>query len=241
MTDRRWTDTSAYMCEVFGWEDEQLATLMPRAIEAGLPDIAVTAEVGKLLMLMSSMAGPSGGSSPGGAQLALELGTLAGYSGIWIARGMHPEGRLITVEPNETHADFARREFDRAGLPDPSVIDGPARSVEIRRTTALEALPALLDEFGPRSFDLIYADAIKSEYPAYFERGRELVRPGGLFLADNVLGSSWWITEPDEDPERETSRRAVDRFNRMVADDPEFEACCAPVRNGILIGRRMSA
>lgn len=234
MTDERWNATSEYLSEVFGREDEQLRTLMPRAIEAGLPDIAVTAEVGKLLMLLSSMAGI------GGARLALEVGTLAGYSGIWIARGMHPEGRLITIEPEAKHAAFARGEFDRAGLPDPSVIDGPARTVEIRRTTGLDALPALLADFGPRSFELVYLDAIKSEYPAYFELCRDLIAPGGLLLADNVLGSSWWITETDQDPEREASRQAVDRFNRMVADDPEFEACCAPVRNGILIARRMS-
>ena len=96
MTPERWAFTTTYLREVFGTQDEQLRTLMPRAVAAGLPDIAVSADVGRLLMLLTRMTG-----NGKGARLAIEVGTLAGYSGIWIARGLASGGRLITIEPNE--------------------------------------------------------------------------------------------------------------------------------------------
>ena len=113
MTPDRWEHTSSYLHEVFGNEDAQLSTLTPRAVAAGLPDIAVSADVGRLLMILTSMTG--GGS---GARLAVEVGTLAGYSGIWIARGLAPNGKLYTVEPEKLHADFAQEQFKIAGVAD---------------------------------------------------------------------------------------------------------------------------
>ncbi len=222
MTPARWENTCAYLRDVFGNEDEQFRTLMARAVAAGLPDIAISAEVGRLLQLLTSMC--NGGR---GAAVAIELGTLAGYSGIWIARGLASGGRLITVEPEPKHADFAAREFVRAGA---------AGSVEIRRATALEALPALAHELGPASVDLAFLDAIKTEYSEYFQLLKPLLKPGGLLLADNALGSgSWWIDDP---PGSKAERDAVDRFNRMVAADPAFTAACVPARQGVLIARR---
>ena len=136
MTPARWNSTRDYLLEVFGAQDDQLQTLTPRAVAAGLPDIAVSADVGRLLMLLTAMTG--GGR---GARLALEVGTLAGYSGIWIARGMAPGGRLITVESEPSHADFAEREFRAAGV---------SGSVEIRRGAAMRVLPSLAEELDHR-------------------------------------------------------------------------------------------
>ena len=228
MTPQRWENTCAYLQEVFGRQDTDLAELRNRAIARGLPDIAISPDVGRLLMILTALTGRDGR----GATLALELGTLAGYSAIWIARGLAPDGRLVTVEIDDHHADAAQSEFQRAGVAD---------RIEIVRSAALDALPVLAERFGPESFDLIFLDAVKAEYPAYLEAARPLLRPGGLLLADNALGSSeWWIDdEVGVDPEADRSRVAMDRFNRELASDAGFEAVCVPIRQGLTIGRKI--
>ena len=222
MTPERWDSTTRYLRQVFGAEDSHLAGHAARAEEAGLPRIAVSADVGRLLQILA--ASTNGGAGP---QRALELGTLGGYSGIWIARALAPGGLLITIEPEARHADFARAEFAGAGL---------AERVRIVREPALQALPAIAREFGRASFDFIFLDAIKTEYIRYFALAAPLLKPGGLLIADNALGSgSWWIDQaPGAGPERD----AVDRFNRLVAADPDFDAACVPLREGVLIARR---
>lgn len=216
MTPERWAFTRGYLADVFGREDGVLTELKRAAQDAGLPDIAVSADVGRLLSLLTSL-------TPG--MLAIEVGTLAGYSGIWLARGLRPGGKLITLELDEKHADFAEQQFARAGL---------AAQVEVRRGAALEQLPRLAAELGPRSVDVAFIDADKREYPAYFAQLRPLIKPGGLFLADNVLGSSsWWI-----DQEGSPYRAGADALNRQLAADPGFEAVAVPSREGVLIARR---
>lgn len=222
MTPERWNATRDYLSEVFGSQDEQLRTLTPRAVAAGLPDIAVSADVGRLLTIL---AGTTGGGR--GARVAVEVGTLAGYSAIWMARGLAPGGRLITIESEPRHADFAEAEFRRAGL---------AEAVEVRRGKALDLLPELASALGPGSVDLVFLDAMKREYPDYFRLVRPLIASGGLLVADNVLGShTWWIDEPAG---RNPDRDAVDRFNRQVASDPDFDTAAVPLREGVLIARR---
>jgi predicted O-methyltransferase YrrM len=155
-------------------------------------------------------------------RLAIEVGTLGGYSGIWITRGLKPGGRLITIENDPTHADFAERQFDEAGL---------AERVEIRRGAGLDVLPQLVDELDPGSVDVLFLDAVKSEYTEYFRVARSLVPVDGLVIADNVYGTSaGWIDEG----------HGTDEFNRHIADDPDFEAVAIPIREGVLIGRRVS-
>ncbi|MFM9995826.1 MAG: O-methyltransferase [Phycisphaerales bacterium] len=222
MTPKRWENTCAYLRDVFGTQDEHLGGLMERAVAAGLPSIAVSADVGRLLMLLTSMTGDGRG-----AKVAVELGTLAGYSAIWIARGLSPGGRLITVEPNGLHADFAAGEFRRAGV---------AGSIEIRRAPALDAIPRIAAELGPASIDVAFLDAVKTEYPAYLAALKPLIRPGGLLIADNALGSSFWIDDP---PGSSPERDAVDRFNRLVASDRDFVTACVPIREGVLIARKV--
>ena len=217
MTTKRWEFTSEYLREVFGGQDEHLAHLMEDAVAAGLPDIAVSADVGRLLMILTSMTK---------GKLAMELGTLGGYSGIWIARGLKPDGRLITIEPEMKHLLFAQQQFDKAGVSD---------RVEIRHGKALDLLPAIAGEVGEKRVDVVFLDAIKTEYPEYWKHVKPLIAEGGLILADNVLGSgSWWI-----DDERSEERRAADTFNRLVAEDNDFEAAAVPIRQGVLIGRRV--
>lgn len=217
MTPQRWRATNEYLSEVFGSQDKHLAGLMDNAIARGLPDIAVSAEVGRLLMMLTSLTR---------GRLAIEVGTLGGYSGIWIARGLSRDGKLITIEPEHLHADFAQEQFTIAGVAD---------RVAIRRGTGLDVLPQLARELRSGSVDVVFLDAIKTEYPAYWEIVRPLIAVGGLIIADNVCGSSgWWIDEIGHE-----SREGTDRFNRAVAGDPDFEAVAIPMRQGVLIGKRM--
>ena len=216
MTAERWSFTNEYAREVFGRQDDHLAGLMEEAVRAGLPDISVSPEVGRLLMMLTSMTR---------GRLAVELGTLAGYSGIWITRGLAPDGRLITIEKDPDHADFARRQFEKAGV---------GNRVEIRLGAALDVLPSLVDELGPGSVDVVFLDAVKTEYPEYFRIARPLVASGGLLLADNVYGTGVsWIDQSDL-----AGIRGVDEFNRLVAADPGFQAVAVPIQDGVLIARR---
>lgn len=222
MTPERWSATQGYARAVFGREDESLSSLMPRAVSEGIPAIAVSADVGRLLHVLASLT--NGGK---GAHRALELGTLAGYSGIWIARALAPGGRLITIEPDPKHAAFAERSFRDAGVAD---------RVEVRREPALEALPKLAREFGPAAFDFMFFDAVKTEYTRYFALAEPLLKPGGLLIADNVLGSGdWWIDAP---PGASDQRDAIDRFNRLLAAHPAFTSTIVPIREGVLIARK---
>ncbi len=212
MTPERWDFLSTYAKEVFGNEDEQMEGLMDRAVAAGLPRIAVSADVGQLLKILVSL-------TPG--RLALELGTLAGYSGIWIARGLATGGKLLTVEYEDRHADFAESEFARAGL---------GEKVDVVRGAALEVLPGLKDRLGPASVDFVFIDAVKSEYVDYFTVIKPMITVGGLLVADNVYGTGQgWIDEG----------YGTDDFNRLVAADPDFEATVTPMREGVLIAKRV--
>ncbi|MEM9112411.1 MAG: O-methyltransferase [Myxococcota bacterium] len=216
MNDERWRYTQRYLKEVFGAQDDHLAGLMKAAVETGLPDIAVSPDVGRLLGLLSSMTR---------GDLAVEVGTLAGYSGIWIARGLAPTGRLITIEYDGGHAAFAKEQFKAAGLGD---------RIEMKIGRGVEVLTSLVDQLEPRSVDVLFFDADKREYPEYFRVARPLVAPGGLLIADNALGSGhWWI-----DDEANPYRAGAHELNLALARDPEFDAAAVPLREGLLIARR---
>ncbi len=212
MTPERWSFIGTYAEDVFGRYDEHLAGLRERAVAAGMPPIAVSADVGRLLKILASMTE---------GKLALELGTLAGYSGIWISRGLAEDGRLITVEYDDAHADFAAAEFERAGVAD---------QVEIVRGPALDELPGIAARIGPESLDFAFLDAVKSEYVEYYRLIKPLMKPGSLLVADNVYGSgAGWIDEG----------KGTDSFNRTIAADPDFDAVATPMREGVLIARRV--
>ena len=213
MTPETWDFINEYSRDVFGDQDEHLAGLMEEATAAGLPAIAVGPDVGRLLMILTSMTR---------GRLAIEVGTLAGYSGIWITRGLAPDGRLITIENEPRHADFAQRQFERAGVGD---------RVELRHGGGVEVLADLRRELEPASVDVLFIDAHKPEYIGYFDTARPLLAVGALVIADNVYGiGSGWIDQGF----------GTDEFNRHVAADPDFEATAFPFREGVLIARRVS-
>lgn len=217
--EARWASTNAYAREVFGREPDHIRANRQAAEAAGLPSWAVTPEVGRLLALLAAT---TRGRS------ALEIGTLGGYSALWLLEGMQPDGRIITLESVDRHADLAEREFARCGV---------AARVEVRRGNALELLPDIALELGPGSLDLVFIDADKVSYPDYYEATAGLVTPGGLLLVDNIFGSSGaWIddlTHPDA--------AATDRMNRRAAADDRFDAAGVFVRAGLLVSRRRPA
>lgn len=217
--EARWKSTNAYAREVYGGEPDHIRINREAADEAGLPTWAVSPELGRLLALLAKTTA---------GRAALEIGTLGGYSTLWLLEGMQPDARIITIESMPAHAEFAEREFARCGVSD---------RVDLRRGVALELLPAIADALRPRSQDIVFIDADKLSYPDYYEITADLVRPGGLLLVDNIFGSSGaWIDEV-EHPEA----MAIDRMNRRAATDERFDSAGVFVRAGLLVARRLQS
>jgi caffeoyl-CoA O-methyltransferase len=217
MTPERWTATSRYIREVFCREDKHLASLMERATAAGLPDIDVGADSGRLLSLLARVTG---------ARLAVEVGTLGGYSAIWLARGLLPGGRLISIDINPDHLEFAQRELVQAGVAD---------RVELRRGKGKEQLAALLAELGAGTVDLILLDAERSEYVPALPTVRGLLRRGGVLLIDNALNAGRWVPDPIEPG---AAPDQMDLVNRTLAGAEGFESTLLPVGNGMAFAVR---
>ncbi len=219
MTPQRWKNTSEYLDAVFGQEDQHLHDLMPGAIANGVPSIAVSASVGRMLRVLLKMIN---------AKTVVEVGTLAGYSTTWMVRALPDDGMVYAIEPNELHARIAREGFERAGI---------AHKVTIIESTGLDALPHLLNDLGDGSVDAVFLDAIKSEYPDYFPASKRLLRKGGLLIADNALGGGdWWIDDPEGSS---IDRDGAAKLNDLLANDTDFEACCVPIREGVAVGMKV--
>ena len=188
-------------------DDPLFRELLAAAAASGMPAIQVPPTLGKLLAMLVRISG---------ARRVLEIGTLAGYSAIWIARALPLRGSLISLELEPKHAELAGRFLAQAGLAD---------RVEIRLGPALNSLEKLA---GAEPFDMLFIDANKDQYPEYLEWGLRLVRPGGLILADNVLrrGS---VLESKADP----VTRGIQEYNDRVARDPRLEAVILLTRDGL--------
>ncbi|MGA8711288.1 MAG: O-methyltransferase [Thermoplasmata archaeon] len=168
MTIDTWTAVDAYFEEKLLPADPVLEEVLRSTAAAGLPSIQVSPTQGKLLHLLARSQG---------ARRILEIGTLGGYSSIWLARALPADGRLVTLELDPAHAQVARANFARAGL---------GEKIELRLGPALESLPKLFEEKrGP--FDLSFIDADKPNTRAYFEWSLKLSRPGALIVVDNVV------------------------------------------------------
>jgi predicted O-methyltransferase YrrM len=174
---------------------------------ADLPPINVSAEEGAVLGLLLRLVG---------ARQVLEVGTLGGYSGIWIARALPAGGRLTTIEGSEKHAAFARQSFARAGVAD---------RVELLLGEALDTLETLA---GP--YDAVFLDADKAPLARYFTAAMRLLRVGGLLLCDNTFMHGR-VADPAA---RDADVKGMRAFNRLVAGDPRLVAAVIPVRDGLL-------
>ena len=168
MASDTWTSVDTYFAEMAVRPDPSYQALQDASIAAGLPDIAISAAEGKQLHLMAKMSG---------ARRILEIGTLGGYSTIWMARALPAGGELITLEIDAMHAEVARKNVERAGVGD---------RVKVLVAPAAESL-ATLEADGVEPFDLVFIDADKASSAIYFQAALRLSRPGSLIIVDNVV------------------------------------------------------
>jgi predicted O-methyltransferase YrrM len=201
MSLQLWTDVDRYLTALLVPSDPALDAAMEDSAAAGLPAISVTPNQGKLLMLLAQVQG---------ARNILEIGTLGGYSTIWLARALPLGGRLITLEVDPKHAEVARQNIARAGL---------AEIVDLRLGAALDTLPQIAAERrGP--FDFVFIDADKQNIPDYFAWALKLSRPGSLIIVDNVVRKGAVLDPASED----SSVQGVRRFYEILAAEPRVNA-----------------
>ncbi|HEU4939152.1 MAG TPA: O-methyltransferase [Vicinamibacterales bacterium] len=201
MTDDLWSKVDSYISETLVKTDSALNTALETSEAAGLPAINVSPNHGKLLHILARLVN---------ARTILEIGTLGGYSTIWMARALQPGGRLITLEFEPKHADLAKANIARAGL---------ANVVDVRLGVALETLPKIAAE-NIAPFDLIFIDADKVSTPDYFQWAMKLSRVGTLIVVDNVVRKGEVANAKTDDP----SVRGMRRFIELAAAEPRVIA-----------------
>lgn len=200
-SEKLWGDVDKYFADLFVAPDEGLSAALQSSAAAGLPDIAVAPNQGKLLNLLVQM---------NKARRILEVGTLGGYSTIWMARALPMNGKLVTLELDSKHATVAETNFNRAGL---------AGVIELRQGAALQSLEQLLHD-GTDPFDLVFIDADKANIPGYFEYALKLTRVGSVIIVDNVVRKGAVIDAASAD----ASVQGVRKFNEMVKREPRVSA-----------------
>jgi predicted O-methyltransferase YrrM len=201
MSQEQWTAVDRYITEKLGSGDEALEAALAASQAAGLPAISVSPTQGKLLHLLARAQG---------ARNILEVGTLGGYSAIWLARALPAGGRLVTLEMEPKHAAVAEANLRRAGLAD---------QVEIRLGAAADSLARLVEEKrGP--FDFVFIDADKQGYPTYFRQALQLSRVGTVIIADNVIRKGE-VANASSTDERV---QGVRQLNELIAAEPRVSA-----------------
>jgi caffeoyl-CoA O-methyltransferase len=201
-----------YVTELFAAEDPILSKIRARHAAENLPAINISPEEGKLLHVLLLTVQ---------AKRVLEIGSLGGYSGVWLARALPPGGELTTIEKDPKHAKIAREAFDLARL---------HGRVQLIEGSALDVLPTL-----PPGFDVVFIDADKEPLPRYFEWGMKLLRRGGLLLCDNAFFHGAAVDLDDHS----ANAVGVRTFNELAARDPRLVATIIPVRDGLVVGVKM--
>ena len=201
MSEDLWTTVDDYLGQLLVEEDDGLRSVHAANAAAGLPAIDVSPTQGRLLQLIARLAG---------ARTVLEIGTLGGYSTIWLARAVGPEGRVVTLEYEPRHAEVARTNLERAGV---------SEVVDIRVGAAHDTLPGVeRDGLGP--FDLVFIDADKEGSPDYVRWAVRLGRPGTVIILDNVVRGGKVADPTTADPRTLGMRAAL----QLMADDPRIDA-----------------
>ena len=201
MTQELWSAVDQYVAGLLVPADPVLDAVLQSSAAAGLPPIQVSPLQAKQLHLLARIQG---------ARNILEIGTLGGYSTIWMARALPPGGRLLTLEADAKHAEVARANFARANL---------AGVIELRLGLALDTLPQIAAG-GHGPFDLAFIDANKNNMPEYFDWALKLSRPGSVIIADNVIRDGAVIDAASKDPDIQGIRR----FNERLAAEPRVSA-----------------
>jgi caffeoyl-CoA O-methyltransferase len=201
MDQKKFEAVDKYISDLFIPADEPLSAAEQSHRLENIPQINVSPNLGKLLYLFARLSK---------AKKILEVGTLAGYSTIWMAKALPDDGRLITLEIDPRHAEVAGKNIERAGL---------ASKVEIRVGKAIELLPGLVEQkAGP--FDMIFIDADKPPYTEYFEWSLKLSKPGTLIIADNVIRDGKVLDQTQEDP----MVKGAQRFNKALSANRNVSA-----------------
>ncbi len=201
MTQTQWTEVDRYITDCLIPPDPVLDAVLQSTVDNHLPQIHVAPNQGKLLHILALTCG---------ARRILEIGTLAGYSTIWLARSLPSDGKLITLEANPKHVAVAQDNINRAGLAD---------RVELRLGSALDILPQLVAE-ASSPFDLVFIDADKMNIASYFSWSLQITRPGGLIIVDNVVREGKVINPDSEDP----NVQGIRRFNEVLAAESRVTA-----------------
>jgi predicted O-methyltransferase YrrM len=201
MKQDEWTEVDHYIEGLLLPEDPALEAALRAGADAGMPAIGVSPPQGKMLELLARVRG---------ARAILELGTLGGYSTIWLARALPADGRLITLELNPAYAEVARTNIARAGL---------EHLVEQRIGPAIETLPQLVAE-GAGPFDFIFIDADKASYPGYLPWTLKLSAPGTVIVGDNLVRGGAVLDPASDDAASRGSRR----FTEMLGAEPGLSA-----------------
>jgi len=209
MNNETWTRVDQYLAGQLLPPDDALDAALRSSDAAGLPSINVSPTQGALLQMFARLCG---------ARRILEIGTLGGYSTIWLARGLPPGGRLITLEADEQHAAVARANIGRAGL---------AAVVEIRVGRALDSLPVLARE-SRAPFDLTFIDADKVNTPEYFLSALGMSRPGSVIIVDNVVRNGAVADASTTD----ASVRGMRRFFELLKSEPRVTATAVQTVGG---------
>ncbi|MBF6612240.1 MAG: O-methyltransferase [Chloroflexi bacterium] len=196
----------SYIEELCSSNDEALSSALENMERNGLPHINVSANEGKLLYMLVKLSG---------ATRVLEIGTLGGYSTIWMARALPAGGRLLTLEYEPRHAAVAHANIVRAGLSD---------RIEVRLGAALDLLPEI-ERSSEGPFDLFFIDADKENYPGYLEWAIKLSRPGSVILSDNLIRNGSVINPPPDDP----IAVVINKYNRELATNPQLETIILPI------------
>ncbi len=202
---KSWTEVDRYLGEILAPEDAALKRALEVNRDTGLPSIDVPPLLGKFLELMIRISG---------ARRALEIGTLGGYSTIWMARALPEGGKVITLELEPRHAEIAHANFQSAGL---------SHRIEVRIGPASESLRAMHEAKSP-PFDLIFIDADKERMPEYLDLSLKLSHPGTVIIADNVVRNGKILNAKTRDPHV----RGVRQFLELVAANPRLSATAIP-------------
>ncbi len=198
-----------YITQLFVREDDALRTTQAEADRNGLPQISLAPHEGRLLQFLALAVG---------AKKIVEIGTLAGYSGTWLARALPAGGKLFTLEKSSKHAEVARASFERAGV---------ATKVELLEGDALDSLKKI-EAHGP--FDLVFIDADKGGYPNYLAWAVANLRSGGIVAAHNAFRGGAVLAPKNDDD------RGMDSFNRALAEHPQLESTILAIGDGMAVG-----
>jgi predicted O-methyltransferase YrrM len=201
MTEKVWSAVDEYYGDLFAVSDPVLTQVLVASDAGGLPAIQVSPLQGRMLMLLAQAMG---------ARRILEIGTLGGYSTIWLARALPADGKLVTLEFAPRHAEVARANIAMAGF---------AERVEVQQGAAADTLAEMIAA-KTEPFDLIFIDADKNNYDLYLEHSLALVRPGSLIVADNMVRSGAVVDGASKD----ANVQGVRRFNDLLAKQPHIVA-----------------